>query len=1385
MHGYPVAGTQQQQQQQQQYMQQQQQYLQQQHYLQQQQQQQQYGGYARPGTQQQQGQYSYGAAGPYGSAQGPVHHGAYGPPATQGQTQPGLYNPAGAYPAPMRAYPTPGVPQQYAMAPQQGYPVPQQTFQQQPNYYMRSGPPPSSSSSVSSSSHPPPPPSSLSPPSSQAPSLQPPTTLSQTPPSSLSNHSASGSTASQQQQQRQKSRTPSVASMFEQRPPPPPPPPPAPASAAATAKSKSKTKPASASQPQLQQRKHSQHLTNEDDDDTSIKSSSSAKSFSGFMSGFKRRVFGIKENHQKKDSARSAESKENPAAAAAPKTTDLDIAPVVEENRDPASIAVQPTSLPPATATPKPSNFANAPIQNRDALLRIQQQQQQGYVRGIYPSNVPSAAPIPTQPQLYPATPPMGFVPTKPYGPPPPSQNTNTNRPPPIDFSKPPPQRRPSAPVVGLNPQPILLERRTSQPSLHSPSPQSPPATSQGYTNPLSTTMEATEEAGQLSSFSAGASISPTSSSEAPPPHYDAAYTPSVGVVQKLQDSQRKVTPRYSFDVGKESLQVKTNHPAALARSQLDVVEAPNNSGGDGYRATDEWEDVSQSASTPVTVVATPPLPASATYASAAAPTYLQQQGMETEDFLESTDVLKPLLSSSPSSRSSFSNSRPAPSRHVSLSRAHTAGRYTKMSEPSDTAPSFHLSLLNRTHSGASSHSSGGGGGGGGGFTTKSLDRSMGRHHSKSKPVVAFPTTTTTTATPGLHRAVTLTRTNPNGGLVVTATPAFIQTVMHEDVKLTHRNTGHLFWMDNEAEKAGGGDVHPAKLLAEAEKVKNVDELSDFGSLLRKRSLMVKQQQQQEGVVVGSPTGGTGAPASVEDMFVTSAEVANSVSLSRSSLSRTRSFKKSHVVITAGEEGEKGKEGEGGDAVVDVKESVGEEAVGGGGGRKSKTPSRQSSLKLREVQFDDVEAGDVVAAAAGVDADAVAKGLVEGSVVSSGSGGSVKSPSPKVSAASPDLAFATGRLSPLYMQSEFDPIAAAYDPVAFYKQQQQTEVEGVGMPVVVRQELTPEGSDVEGEVKRKVSLRREEEVGGEVGEVRGEEEVVVGLERTPSVIDSDANFAYPDQNDSQFNGFPRFPLNVEKAIYQLSHHKLAQPRRPLIQQVMVSNLMLYILSVHADVTVQRQGPRKKKGKKKGSGKKKKSRRSSVGGAGGIANEDLILEELNMAVGVASSSSSVAGSGAPLLYDKLMASSPPTSPTTPLIVLPRPSHSQDELDYSTPPLSAKEKKRMSNISIVDGVSMDERRRQRRNSGDSDTSSVSSVGSDSSWTSVVPEVEGGGVGVVAPKKVAAVVAPKKERSAINSMFSGLSRIMGRSIGGGRKRRGEEDDDDMPLAMLNGGK
>ncbi|ORE20148.1 hypothetical protein BCV71DRAFT_196425, partial [Rhizopus microsporus] len=66
---------------------------------------------------------------------------------------------------------------------------------------------------------------------------------------------------------------------------------------------------------------------------------------------------------------------------------------------------------------------------------------------------------------------------------------------------------------------------------------------------------------------------------------------------------------------------------------------------------------------------------------------------------------------------------------------------------------------------------------------------------------------------------------------------------------------------------------------------------------------------------------------------------------------------------------------------------------------------------------------------------------------------------------------------------------------------------------------------------------------------------------TPTDIEEKDTLQAP--KDFQLNRMymTRLPLHVERAIYKLSHVKLANPRRPLHEQVLISNLMFWYLSV--------------------------------------------------------------------------------------------------------------------------------------------------------------------------------------------------------------------------------
>lgn len=51
--------------------------------------------------------------------------------------------------------------------------------------------------------------------------------------------------------------------------------------------------------------------------------------------------------------------------------------------------------------------------------------------------------------------------------------------------------------------------------------------------------------------------------------------------------------------------------------------------------------------------------------------------------------------------------------------------------------------------------------------------------------------------------------------------------------------------------------------------------------------------------------------------------------------------------------------------------------------------------------------------------------------------------------------------------------------------------------------------------------------------------------------------------------YSRYPIHIERAVYRLSHIKLANPRRPLYEQVLISNLMFWYLSI---INRSTQGP---------------------------------------------------------------------------------------------------------------------------------------------------------------------------------------------------------------------
>ncbi|ORY93231.1 hypothetical protein BCR43DRAFT_526825 [Syncephalastrum racemosum] len=74
----------------------------------------------------------------------------------------------------------------------------------------------------------------------------------------------------------------------------------------------------------------------------------------------------------------------------------------------------------------------------------------------------------------------------------------------------------------------------------------------------------------------------------------------------------------------------------------------------------------------------------------------------------------------------------------------------------------------------------------------------------------------------------------------------------------------------------------------------------------------------------------------------------------------------------------------------------------------------------------------------------------------------------------------------------------------------------------------------------------------------------------------------PAPKDFQLNRINqnRLPIHLERAIYRLSHMKLANPRRPLKEQVLISNFMFWYLSI-VNAPASQHDPRKQLAKKAG------------------------------------------------------------------------------------------------------------------------------------------------------------------------------------------------------------
>ncbi|CAG8607164.1 18020_t:CDS:2, partial [Racocetra persica] len=66
---------------------------------------------------------------------------------------------------------------------------------------------------------------------------------------------------------------------------------------------------------------------------------------------------------------------------------------------------------------------------------------------------------------------------------------------------------------------------------------------------------------------------------------------------------------------------------------------------------------------------------------------------------------------------------------------------------------------------------------------------------------------------------------------------------------------------------------------------------------------------------------------------------------------------------------------------------------------------------------------------------------------------------------------------------------------------------------------------------------------------------------TSNVLLSSPSTSVLSNKKPKYTNYNRFPIHVERAIYRLSHIKLANPRRPLHEQVLISNMMFWYLSL--------------------------------------------------------------------------------------------------------------------------------------------------------------------------------------------------------------------------------
>ncbi|EPQ56624.1 hypothetical protein GLOTRDRAFT_138303 [Gloeophyllum trabeum ATCC 11539] len=86
--------------------------------------------------------------------------------------------------------------------------------------------------------------------------------------------------------------------------------------------------------------------------------------------------------------------------------------------------------------------------------------------------------------------------------------------------------------------------------------------------------------------------------------------------------------------------------------------------------------------------------------------------------------------------------------------------------------------------------------------------------------------------------------------------------------------------------------------------------------------------------------------------------------------------------------------------------------------------------------------------------------------------------------------------------------------------------------------------------------KQEEQPQSNLGHASGREAAIALLGASKS-----SKSPAPSPSPQPGGPYARYPIHVERAIYRLSHIKLANPRRPLYEQVLISNLMFWYLGV--------------------------------------------------------------------------------------------------------------------------------------------------------------------------------------------------------------------------------